>query len=40
MKTKKARLIFLIWLKLVWRDLDFCLDVLPDEAASAAKTLK
>ena len=37
MKTKKAQLIFHIWLKLVWRVCDLCLEVLPVEAASAEK---
>lgn len=40
MKTKKAQLIFHIWLKLVWRVCDLCLGVLPVEVASAAKIFK
>lgn len=40
MKTKKAQLVFHIWLKLVWKVFDLCAEVLFCKVASAANILK
>lgn len=40
MKTKKAQLVFHIWLKLVRRVFDLCEELLLSEVASAATIFK